>query len=149
MQRNTVKHQVELGESRERLGIEVNETEGSRTPKKDLQNQLTWDQRWRYSQRLNYQQKSLQGLYLGPLHIYSRCAAWSSCGSPNNWSRGCVGVCYLPLDPLPQIALYVSSSAREDVTSPSGTRCHTVRWYLQEVSSSLRRREGSNECRDL
>jgi hypothetical protein len=24
-----------------------------------------------------------------PLHIYSRCATQSPCGSPNNWSRGC------------------------------------------------------------
>lgn len=33
------------------------------------------------TQRLNYLPKRVQGLNLDPLHIYSKCAAWSSCGS--------------------------------------------------------------------
>lgn len=32
----------------------------------------------------------MQGLDLGPLYTCSICAAWSSCRSPNNWSRGCL-----------------------------------------------------------
>jgi hypothetical protein len=32
-------------------------------------------------QGLNYQPKNIHGLDLGPLHICSRCAAWSSCRS--------------------------------------------------------------------
>ena len=34
--------------------------------------------------------KGMQGLDLDPLHICSRCAAWSSGGYPNNWSGGCL-----------------------------------------------------------
>jgi hypothetical protein len=49
---------------------------------------------------VNHQPKSIQGPELGPLHICSRNVAWFSCGSPNNWNRGCLWYCSLPLDPL-------------------------------------------------
>jgi len=45
------------------------------------------------SQRPNHQPKSIQELDLSPpihKHICSRWAAQSSCGSPNDWSEGCL-----------------------------------------------------------
>jgi hypothetical protein len=49
------------------------------------------------SQRLNHQQNNIYGLDLGPLHICSRYAAWSSCGFPNNWSRGWLSLKLFPI----------------------------------------------------
>jgi hypothetical protein len=37
---------------------------------------------------------------LDTLYICTKCAVWCSCGSPNKWSRGCLGLCSLPLDAL-------------------------------------------------
>ena len=49
-----------------------------------------------------------------PAHI-SRCAAWSTCGSPNSWSRGCLRVelSCLPLDPFPLAGLPCPASVGE------------------------------------
>jgi hypothetical protein len=33
---------------------------------------------------------------MGPLHICNGGVSWSSCRSPNNWSRGCPWACCLP-----------------------------------------------------
>lgn len=66
----------------EELRIGLNELQGSRTSQEDLQNPLTWAHGG--SHRLNHQANSSQGLDLGLLHIWSRHAAWSSGGSPNN-----------------------------------------------------------------
>ena len=72
----------------------LRELKGSRTRPEDLQSQLTWAHG--ASQKLNYQPKSWAGpssnTWAGPrpLHICSRCAAWSSCRSTNNWSRDCL-----------------------------------------------------------
>jgi hypothetical protein len=41
------------------------------------------------SQRLNIHRMDLMSLSPIP-DICSRCAAWSSCGSPNNWRRACL-----------------------------------------------------------
>lgn len=43
------------------------------------------------------------------LHICSRCAAWSSYGSPNNWSRVLAWLYWLPVDPVPLNRLYLAS----------------------------------------
>lgn len=47
-----------------------------------LQSQLTWT--YGSSQKQNHQPKSKPGLDLG---ILQRCAAWFSCGFPNNWAE--------------------------------------------------------------
>jgi hypothetical protein len=77
----------------EELGIEVSKSEGSRTPKEDPQSHLTWA--YGSSQKLNHKPWSMRGwggaegeLDLDLLHICSRCAAWSSCDSPNQWNVG-------------------------------------------------------------
>ena len=64
------------------------------------------------SQRLNQQPKNNHGLDLGSPHIRSRCAAWSSCGLPNNWSYP---DCCLPVDPVPLTRLPCLASVGEDV----------------------------------
>lgn len=58
--------------------------EGLRAPQEDLKDKLTWARGG--SQSLNHQLKSMQGLGLGPLHTCNKCAVWSLCRSPNNWS---------------------------------------------------------------
>ena len=71
---------------------EVSKMEGSRTPQEDPQSQLTWD---------HGVSQSIQELDLDPIHIYSKYVAWCSCGSLNKQNGGCLGLCSLPLDPLP------------------------------------------------
>jgi hypothetical protein len=63
----------------------LKEPEMSRTPRENLQNKLTWDDKSSY--RLNCKPESMHGTDLGPLHIYSRCASRSSCGTSNSRSR--------------------------------------------------------------
>ena len=78
--------QPNIRESSESLvkewGIEWIELEGSKTPQKDLQSQLT--QGNEDSQRLNHQPKNIQWMDLRPLDLYSKCADWSSCVFPDN-----------------------------------------------------------------
>ena len=66
-----------LGSLMEELGIEVGKLEGSRTPQETLEsaNLGPWG-----SWRLDYQPGSMQWLDLEPLHIGSKCAAWSLFG---------------------------------------------------------------------
>ena len=64
------------------------------------------------------QPKSTRWLGLAPLHICSRSASWSSCGTPNNWSRACLGLCFLPLDTPLLPGLPDGASVGEDVPSP-------------------------------
>ena len=72
--------------------------EGTGTPQEDQQSQLTWTLGG--SQRLNHQPKSIHGLDLVLPCICSKCPAWSSCDSPNNWSGGGSGAgCSLTLFP--------------------------------------------------
>jgi hypothetical protein len=80
MQRATAK-QVEFRCLVEELGIEVNKLEGSRIPQEDLLSQITWCYGGLHS--LGYQPGSIWELVLD---ICSKCAAWFSCGSANNWS---------------------------------------------------------------
>ena len=102
MQRPTANIRRSSGSLVDKWGIEGSKPEGSRTPQEDLQSQLTWIHGG--PQRLNHQPNSTQRRDLNPHSpICSRCAAWSSCGSPNNWSRGCLWLCGLPLDPLPYL----------------------------------------------
>lgn len=54
----------------------LREAEGSSTPEEDLQSQLTWN--YGGSQKLNHQPKSMHGLDLGTLYIWSKYTAWSS-----------------------------------------------------------------------
>jgi hypothetical protein len=68
----------------EELRKGLREPEGSRTS----QRQPIWVDGG--SQRPNHQTNSRHGLDIGPLCICNRCSAWSSCGPPNNWSRGCL-----------------------------------------------------------
>ena len=75
MQKSTVKYQAKLVKSCGRVGDRINGAWGSKTPQEDLQSQLTWT--YRDSQ---IEPKNMQELDLGPLHICSRYAAWSSCG---------------------------------------------------------------------
>jgi hypothetical protein len=56
-----------------------------------------------------------------PLDISSRCAARSSCGFPNNRSRGCLWFCCLPLDLRPLAGLPGQASVGEDVLNPAAT----------------------------
>jgi hypothetical protein len=79
-----------LGSLVEEWGIELSKSEGSRTPQDLESTHLEPRGQGGGSQRLNYQPKSMQGVDLGPLHICSKYAAWSSCGSSNNWSGGCL-----------------------------------------------------------
>jgi hypothetical protein len=64
----------------EEWGTELNKPEGSRTPLKDLQSQLTWFHG--NSKRLNHQPKSIQRLDLGSIwryiypYVCSRCGTW-------------------------------------------------------------------------
>lgn len=57
------------------------------------------------------------------LHISSRCAAWSSYESPNNWKRGCLWLYWLPFGPLPVSGLPRWTSVEENVLSPAGMSC--------------------------
>jgi hypothetical protein len=94
------------------------------------------------SQRLNDQPKSMYGLDLGPLHLCSRCAAWFSCWSPNNWRRGCLWLCGLPLDPLLLAGLSCLASVGEEVLSPALTWCARAGWYHEDLPFSEKKRRG-------
>jgi hypothetical protein len=93
-----------------KLGIEVSKEEGSRTPWENPQHQLTWGHGAHRAWATN------QGAYRSwtwTLHICSKWAAWSSCGSPNKWSGSCL--CSFPLDPFPLPGLPRWASVGEDV----------------------------------
>ena len=67
---------------------------------------------------LNLQDQPLhmfQQQHLDLLHTCSRCAVWSSCGSPNNWCVDFLGLCCLFLDPS-------LSSSWEDLSDFNGRR---------------------------
>jgi hypothetical protein len=81
MQRPQPNVRWSLGSLVKDCGTVLSELEGLRTPQEDLQSQLTWargaggrKEAEESSQRLNHQPKSIHGLDLGPLHIFSRCA---------------------------------------------------------------------------
>lgn len=111
----------------------LRELEGSRTPKEDLQSKLIWAHGG--SQRWNHQLKSMHGLDLSPLHLCCRCLSWSSCGSPNNQSGGCLWLCCRPLTSFPLDGLPCLASVRDDTLSPAtawGARvgCHPLKSSL-------------------
>lgn len=74
--------------------------------------------------------RSKHRLDLSPLHICSRCSAWSSCRCSNNWIRGCPWLHCLPVDPVHQTGLPGLASVGEDAPNPAVTWCVRVRWYL-------------------
>jgi hypothetical protein len=108
----------------------------SRTPQEDRQNQVTLGP-WGLTDKPG----SMQGFDLGPLHICSKCAGWSSYRSSNKWSRGCLHLCSLPLNSLPLPGLLGWAPLGEDVPSPAGSRYSRVGWYPRWGSPYLRRRE--------
>jgi hypothetical protein len=97
----------------------LKEPEESKTPQENLENQLTWAHR--DSQRLNHQPESIRGMDLGPLHICNKCENWSSYGTCNIRSRGCLWLYCLPLDSFPLTGMPCLRSIEEDVPSPSVT----------------------------
>ena len=100
--------------------------------REDQQSQITWT--LVSSQTLSHQSKSILRLDLGS-HTSSRWAAWSSWGSPNNWSGGCPWTCCLPVDPVPLTGLSCLASEEEDVPSLIETWCTRVGWYPVEAST--------------
>ena len=141
MQRSTTKHQVEPGESwgRYNCGDIIQQAKGV----KDTMGRPTKSTNLG-SQRLGHQTGSMQKLDLGSLHICCKCAAWSSCGSPNKWSCECLGLYSLTLDPLLLPGLPDWASMEENLPSPAGTRCSRIRWYPWGSSLSLRKRGRGN-----
>jgi hypothetical protein len=138
MHRPTAKHHVV--HFMKKWGIELNKPEGSRITQEDLQSQLVWAHG--SSQRPNYRPTSMQGLNLGPLHIHSGCAAWSSCWPLNNWSGGCLWLCCLLFDPIPLPRLPGWASVGEDALSPAATGCLRVEWYSRGVGSPFSEEKG-------
>lgn len=147
MQRPTAKHQAELRKPCGRVGGRIEQARGLKHTTKDLQSQLSWADGC--SQR-SKQTKSRQELFLGSLHVYRRCAAWSSCESPSNWTRA-LWFCCLQLDPLPasRNALLGPHWERMQKFNPTETWCTRPGWYPRWASLSLRRRGGGNGGRDL
>ena len=88
------------------------ETKKSRTVQKFIQRQLTWTHGG--SQRLRYQPKTMQGLDLGPLHIYNRCTACFHM-SPLRIREEAFASLLLILDPLPKGGLPCLTLVVEDV----------------------------------
>ena len=113
---------MELGDSYGRVGRRIVARVEVETLQEDHLSQLIWTLGG--SQRLNHQPKDMPWLDLGPLHICSRCAAWSSCGSPNNWSGDYSCLCCLPVDPVPQTGPPCLASVAENVYSYSDLRYH-------------------------
>ena len=86
--------------------------------------------------------KEHAGLGLGPLCICSRCTAYSSFGSPSNWSRVCLWLCYLPLNIFPLAGLSFLDSVEEDRLSPARIRCPRACWHLRSQPPFLWEGEG-------
>lgn len=102
-----------LGNLVEERRIEVKKPEGSRTPQEDPLSQLTWD--CGGSQRLGHQQGSRQELDLDPLHICSKCAAWSSYRSPKqSWGSLRLFFCHWIPFSLPRLPGWASGNAHWD-----------------------------------
>ena len=79
--RPPIKHSIELRESYGRVGKRKGPEE-DRDSRKRLTESTNLDSGG--SQRRNYYPKNEHRWGLGPLHMCSRYAAWSSGGSPNN-----------------------------------------------------------------
>ena len=98
------------------------------------------------SQRLNHQLKIKHRL--DPLHICSRCAGWSSCWFPNNWSRRLSPNLLPALNPILLTGLPCLTSVGEDAPVLQWLDvcvwvgvCIVAGWYLEGTHSSQRRRE--------
>lgn len=101
-------------------------------------------QNWAIPQDLQRQLTGVLGAYrdwttkhsvcradLGAIHISSRCADWSSCESPNNWSRGCLWLSCHRTRPLPLAGLPGDTSMGTDELSPASIRCPRAWWYTR------------------
>jgi hypothetical protein len=101
------------------------------TLQEDQRSQLTWTiwgpRDWVTKQREH-------GLDLGSLHICSWWAAWSSCQSSDNWSRGYPWVCSLPVDPVHLNRQPCLTSVGKDMRSPAATWCGGWETDTQRVS---------------
>lgn len=92
------------------------------------------------------QPEIIHGTDWGPLHIFNRYTAWSSCGTSNNRSRGCLWLSCLdpldPLDPLPLTGQPCLASTKEQAPSPIWYG--KAGWYpgCGRVSPSLRKGGG-------
>ena len=69
---------------------------------------------------------------LGPLH--NRCAAWSSCRTPNSRSKGCLWLSCLTLDPFSLTCLILI----EDAPRPTAAWYGKVGCYPWQASPSVR-----------
>jgi hypothetical protein len=82
----------------------------------------------------------------------NRCADWSSCETPSNWSRGCLWLCYLSLDPCPLTGLSYLVSVGEESPRLTANWWLMAGWCPWEVFPSLRRngerREGGTGRRE-
>jgi hypothetical protein len=115
------KQWVELGDFYGRIGGNISDPRGDRNSTgrpTESTNLDSWG-----SQRLNHQSNNIHGLDLSPQHICSRFAAWSSWGSPNNWSRGGLWLCCLTVDPGALTGLPCLVTVGEDMPSPTVTWC--------------------------
>lgn len=74
MQIPTAKHQAEIGEFNIGVKGRVKQAEGA--SQEEPERQLTWKDKGSQS----HQPGSMQELYLDTMNIYSKCAAWFSCG---------------------------------------------------------------------
>jgi hypothetical protein len=72
-------------------------------------------------------------------HICYSCTAWSSCGTPNSGSWGCLWLCCLSLGPL---GLPCLASMGEDAPSLTATWCARAGWYPWETCLFLKRNGG-------
>jgi hypothetical protein len=87
VQRPTAKHQAEFRESCGKVGDRTNWARGPRRPTESTN---LSPERFTEAETPT---KSMQELGLDSIHIWNRCAAWFSCGSPNNWNRVCLWLC--------------------------------------------------------
>lgn len=120
MQKLIAKYQVEFGVSCAEWGIKLSRSEESRAPQEDPQSQLTRADK--SSQRLGHKLRSMHGLEYAPLNICIKCAALSSCGSFNKWSKNFLGLFpAIGSPPLPEPPGW--ASVGKVVPSPVGTSC--------------------------
>ena len=81
-------HSQTLGELTEEQEEGLQKPEGSGVARgKTTKNRQIWV--YRDSKRLNQQAGTLNGPYLGPLHVCYGCVAWWFCGTPNKENGGC------------------------------------------------------------
>ena len=112
MRRPTAKHEPELRESCGRLGDTSEQVRGVKDTKRrptDSTNLGPWG-----LTEARPPTRERAGVNLDPLHFCKAWVAWSSCGTPDKWSRGYLSLCFLPFH---QPGLFGWASVKEDVPS--------------------------------